>query len=135
MYFYILVEHLQISMLLLSYSLIHQFPTLLIKEYLVWIHLVSSQKNEIQFPAEMALCVFLIFCRKISGIAVLEVQFMLCWFGRLVPDSSLAREFPFWLSIIGWRFHCKGKFYLWGYKSSVFCVFSEHNWTLILLLS
>lgn len=68
-------------------------------------------------PAEMALWVFLRFCRKISGIFVLEVQFMLCWFGRLVPNSCLAREFPFWLSITGWRFYSKGKSYLWGYKS------------------
>lgn len=83
----------------------------------------------------MALWVFLIFCRKISGTVVLEVQFMLRCFSRLVPSSCFAREFTFWLSVIGWRFYCKGKSYLWGNKlTSVFCVLSEHNWTLILFM-
>lgn len=78
---------------------------------------------------------FLIFCRKISGTVVLEVQFMLRCFSRLVPSSCFAREFTFWLSIISWRFYCRGKSYLWRNKPSVFCMSSENYWILILFMA
>lgn len=120
-HFHNLAKHVQISLLLLLYSHIHQIPTLLIRGYLVWIPIVSLQKNEIAVPCRDSFVVFLIFCRKISGTVVLEVQFMLRCFSRLVPSPCFAREFTFWLSIISWRFYCRGKSYLWRNKP-YFCL-------------